>query len=53
MLSDEGLHLKGTDLAPFPFGYFNAGLQGDLIRCIRNAAARQGVDLESLDIVLQ
>ncbi len=52
LLSDEGLHLKGTDLAPFPFGYFNAGLQGDLIRCIRNAAARQGVDLESLDIVL-
>ena len=52
MLSDEGLHLKGTDLAPFPFGYFNAGLQGDLIRCIRNAAAQQGVVLNSLEIVL-
>lgn len=52
MLSDEGLHLKGTDLAPFPFGYFNAGLQGDLIRCIRNAAATRGVPLDALDIVL-
>jgi hypothetical protein len=52
MLSDEGLHLKGTDLAPFPFGYFNAGLQADLIRCIRDSAVRHGVKLESLEIVL-
>ncbi len=52
LLSDEGLHLKGTDLAPFPFGYFNAGLQGDLMRCIRKAAAGQGVALDSLEIVL-
>jgi len=52
MLSDEGLHLKGTDLAPFPFGYFNAGLQGDLMRCIRKAAAGQGVAFDSLEIVL-
>jgi len=52
LLSDEGLHLKGTDLAPFPFGYFNAGLQGDLMRCIRDAATRQGVTLEALEIVL-
>jgi uncharacterized OsmC-like protein len=52
LLSDEGLHLKGTDLAPFPFGYFNAGLQGDLMRCIRDAAIRQGVTLEALEIVL-
>jgi uncharacterized OsmC-like protein len=52
MLSDEGLHLKGSDLAPFPFGYFNAGLQGDLIRCIRNAATDRGVALEALELVL-
>ncbi len=52
MLSDEGLHLKGTDLAPFPFGYFNAGLQGDLMRCIRHAAAARGVAIDALDIVL-
>jgi uncharacterized OsmC-like protein len=35
LTSDEGLHLKGTDLAPFPFGYFNAGLQADLLNRIR------------------
>ncbi len=35
LTSDEGLHLKGTDLAPLPFGYFNAGLQGDLLNRIR------------------
>ena len=52
MLSDEGLHLKGTDLAPFPFGYFNAGLQADLIRCIRNSAALHGVKLDVLNTVL-
>ena len=52
MLSDEGLHLKGSDLAPFPFGYFNAGLQGDLIRCLRNAAAARGVALDALNIAL-
>ena len=52
MLSDEGLHLKGSDLAPFPFGFFNAGLQGDLMRCIREAAAAAGVALDTLDIVL-
>ncbi|MGB8433839.1 MAG: hypothetical protein WCE38_06260, partial [Burkholderiales bacterium] len=23
IVSDEGRHLKGTDLAPFPLGYFN------------------------------
>jgi uncharacterized OsmC-like protein len=52
MLSDEGLHLRGSDLAPFPFGYFNAGLQGDLMRCLRNAAAARGVALDALDITL-
>lgn len=38
LTSDEGLHLKGTDLAPFPFGYFNAGLQADLLNRIRHYA---------------
>ena len=30
MTSDEGSYLGGTDLAPFPLGFFNAGLQSDL-----------------------
>ena len=30
-LSDEGKHLKGADEAPFPLGFFNAGLTADLL----------------------
>lgn len=30
LASDKGVHLKGTDLAPFPLGYCNAGLRIDL-----------------------
>ncbi len=52
LLSDEGLHLKGSDLAPFPFGFFNAGLQGDLMRCIRAAAMTAGIVFDALEIVL-
>jgi uncharacterized OsmC-like protein len=51
-LSDEGRHLKGTDLAPFPFGYFNAGLESDLMRCLRNAAAAHGVVINTLELTL-
>jgi hypothetical protein len=39
LTSDEGRHLKGTDLAPFPLGFFNAGLQGDLYQRLRTLAA--------------
>jgi hypothetical protein len=48
--SDEGLHLKGTDLAPFPFGYFNAGLQGDLMHRLRDGAAAAGIALQALEL---
>ena len=50
--SDEGRHLNGTDLAPFPLGVFNAGLHGDLIRRIRAAATAHGVALRDLRIHL-
>lgn len=43
--SDEGAHLKGTDLAPFPLGFFNAGLQADLFNRIRRSAAQDGIAL--------
>lgn len=42
LASDEGVHLKGTDLAPFPLGYYNAGLQADLAgRIARGIALRK------------
>lgn len=52
VISDEGVHLKGTDLAPFPFGFFNAGLQGDLFHRIRSGAAASGIVLDGLEIHL-
>ena len=30
LTSDEGKHLNGTDLAPFPLGFFNASITGCL-----------------------
>jgi uncharacterized OsmC-like protein len=50
LTSDEGLHLKGTDLAPFPLGFFNAGLQADLYGRMRTHAAERGIALEAITI---
>src|SRR4051812_6682210 len=48
--SDEGKHLRGTDLAPFPLGFFNAGIQSDLFGRIRSLAAVRGIALDQVDI---
>lgn len=53
MASDEGVHLKGTDLAPFPLGYFNAGLQSDLAGRIVQLAKARGITLKSLSMDLK
>jgi hypothetical protein len=50
LTSDEGLHLKGTDLAPFPLGFFNAGLQADVYGRIRVLAAQRGIALDAVAI---
>lgn len=50
LTSDEGRHLKGTDLAPFPLGFFNAGLQCDLYGRIRRLAAERGIALDDVAI---
>jgi len=52
LTSDEGKHLKGTDLAPFPFGYFNAGLQADLLNRIRHYATALNLHLSDLSLKL-
>lgn len=46
--SDEGLALKGTDLAPFPLGYFNAGIHGELHGRVARIAAAHGIDDPSI-----
>lgn len=50
MTSDEGLHIKGDNLAPFPLGFFNAGLQADLAQRIRGLAQARGMTLSSLTL---
>lgn len=53
MTTDEGKHIKGTDLAPFPLGFFNAGLHADLHRRILTIAAARGMAPPDLEIKLQ
>jgi len=50
---DEGKHLKATDLAPFPLGYFNAGLQADLANRIVWLAQARSIRLDSLVVELR
>ena len=52
MATDEGKHLGGTDLAPFPLGFFNAGLHADLINRIRTIAAVRDIQLDDVQIDL-
>ena len=52
LVSDEGLHLKGTDLAPFPLGFYNAGLCSDLINRILGAARGRGIPVKDLAVDL-
>jgi len=53
MTTDEGKHIKGTDLAPFPLGFFNAGLHADLLRRILTIARARGMAPPDVEIKLQ
>lgn len=50
MTSDEGTYLQGTDLAPFPLGFFNAGLQSDLAGRVARLAQERGIALTRLGV---
>ena len=52
MTSDEGLHLHGTDCAPFPLGFFNAGLQSDLLSRLCALLNESGTNPASLTMSL-
>lgn len=45
LVSDEGAILKGTDLAPFPLAFYNAGLHADFTNRALAIARAQGVPL--------
>jgi uncharacterized OsmC-like protein len=48
LTTDEDGHLRGTDLAPFPLGYFNAGLHADLANRIVTLAAQRSIDISGM-----
>ncbi|MGI9623319.1 MAG: hypothetical protein ACR2PK_10820, partial [Acidimicrobiales bacterium] len=50
--TDEDGHLRGTDLAPFPLGYFNAGLHGDLSNRIVSLAHQRSIDVSGMTLSL-
>ena len=45
LVSDEGPALKGTDLAPYPLAFFNAGLVADFFNRAIGAARQRGTTL--------
>ncbi|CAN0419728.1 unnamed protein product, partial [Phaeothamnion confervicola] len=52
LTSDEGAILKGSDLAPFPLAFYNAGLHADFVNRATAIAHARGVALaiDGLDI---
>lgn len=52
LTTDEDGHLRGTDLAPFPLGYFNAGLHGDLSNRIVSLARQRSIDITGMALSL-
>ncbi len=48
LTSDEGGHLKGTDLAPFPLGFFNACIHGDVVGKIFKIARNENLSIEEI-----
>ena len=48
LTSDEGKHLKGTDLAPFPLGFFNASIHGDIVGRILKTASKENLSIDEI-----
>jgi hypothetical protein len=51
-VSDEGAQLKGTDLAPFPLGFYNAGLSADLVNRVLALARARAIALGRIEVEL-
>lgn len=52
LTSDEGAYLKGSDLAPFPLGFYNAGLQADFLNRLACLARARGIALNGVQLEL-
>lgn len=53
LTSDEGIHLNGADIAPFPLGFFNAGLHTELHTRLAALATARGVDYGLPELSIQ
>ena len=53
LVSDEGPYLNGSDMAPFPLGFFNAGLQSDLLGRIASLIASRSLDITGVELELE
>ena len=49
LTSDEGNHLNGTVLAPFPLGFFNASIHGDIVGTVMKQATLKGLKIDNID----
>ena len=47
LVCDEGANLNGTDLAPFPLGFTNAGLQADIANRFMALAAARNIRIDA------
>lgn len=52
VVSDEGPYLKGSDMAPFPLGFFNAGLQADLLGRIAHLVRQRALAIGAVSLEL-
>ena len=52
MVCDEGPYLNGTDLAPFPLGFFAAGLSASFISEFVAEAERRDIRIDTLALTL-
>ncbi len=50
LVCDEGPYLNGTDLAPFPLGFFTAGLVSDYFEEIVALAKARAITLDRLEL---
>ena len=48
LTSDEVGHLKGSDLAPFPLGFFNASIHGDVVGRILKTAKKESIIIDEI-----
>jgi hypothetical protein len=52
LVCDEGIYLRGADMAPAPLMYWAAGLHGDVTARIARALLAAGLDPAGLDVTM-